>query len=123
MKNYFDFTNWEIDEIKAGIERRVWQFWQSPFTYYINNVVSLQWHPKWIWSAISDLVYWHESLSKMRMDLDIVWYMLNEICYDGKYDEEEKTNIKIVEDMIKYIAHEKLQEKVKKWLYWRYLDL
>lgn len=123
MKNYFDLTNSEVKEIKEKIEKRVLQFWQTPFTYYINNCVSTSWCPKWLWSAISDLVYWHENQSKHRLDLDIIWYLLNESFYSDKYDEEEKTHKKIVDDIVKYISYEKLKEQTKKWLYSRYLDL
>lgn len=77
MKNIYTLTTKETIDIIEKQERRMGN--KNAFTYYINNCVSMHWCPKWLWSAVCDIIYWEE---KERIDLDTVWYAINEVFYE-----------------------------------------
>jgi hypothetical protein len=91
MKHILELTDQEKLDLQEEIIKRVDGC--DPFVFYINNCVSIVWTPKWLWSAICDLVYWVRDICLIKLDMDIVWYYVNEIIYS---DEENKIE-KIVE--------------------------
>lgn len=119
MKNYFELTKEELQEFKEKAIKRA--YWTTPFTFYVNNVVSLAEHPIWLWSAVCDLVYWNEEEDKSKqMDLDVVWYYLNELCYNSKYDLGWKTTSSLIDDITKSLSYNN-SERNKIALISRYL--
>lgn len=113
MKKIAELTTEEIEEIKEKIRKRV--FWCTPFTYYINNCTACYDCPKRLWSAICDFMYifeewtcifveeWTQKKIKHTdhpRDLDIIWWYINELRYDSKYDFWWKTTKWFMDDII-----------------------
>lgn len=52
----------------------------SMLAYYVNNVLSVDWWPTWIWSFACDVSYWISQ--EIGADYsDIVWYIIDELWY------------------------------------------
>lgn len=122
MENYFKLTEEEILLIRERISKRV--YGTNAFTYYLNNCVSCHWCPKRLASAVCDVVYWVDDKTKplVKMDLDIVGYMVNECFYNVKYDEVEKTYDSIIKDIIEAITPKEAQELFYDRIKNRFLD-
>lgn len=132
MKKIAELTTEEVTEIKAEIEKRV--YWWTPFTYYINNCTACYDCPKRLGSAICDFMYVFENSScevepwrilKIKdtwylRDLDIIWWYVNELWYDSKYDFWWKTTKWFMDDIIDYCFL--WAEKLKLMYRWKYLD-
>lgn len=69
------------DKVREIREKELVQFHKwSMISYYVNNVVSIDWSPKWVWSFACDVSYWISQ--KIDFDYsDIVWYIIDELWY------------------------------------------
>lgn len=108
MKNIYKLTKHETIEIKHLIIDRC--YWITPLPYYINNCVSMAWCPKWLWSFICDLIFWIEE--KYYIDIDLVWYYVNELFYsDNRWTDKE-----FADKIVEMVTPELYIEEFKKWI-------
>lgn len=61
MKIIYELTPIEKSSIKADAIKR--SFWQTPFTFYIENCLAINNCPKWFWSFISEVIFLTEEQS------------------------------------------------------------
>lgn len=123
MKNLFNRTEEEGNEVKQKIHNRCIKFGYTPFTYYINNAISCIDSSEWLWNIVCNLVYRMESRSrwKRKYDLDVVWYIVNECFYSEKYDSVKRTEESVINDIIETIVPDKIQQEFKDHIKSRYL--
>ena len=108
MKNIYDLTTHEKYIIKMDIFDRV--YWKTPLPYYINNCVSFSECPLWLWSFVCDLIFWMED--KAFVDVDLVWYYVNELFYS----DDRWTDREFAEKIMEMVIPKEYIQAFKKWI-------
>lgn len=60
----------------------------SVLPYFVNNVASVAWSPKWIGTFACDLCYFYANLWKDKQLIeDMIWFLIDELWYYDYLDE------------------------------------
>ena len=86
----------------------------NALAYYVNNVVSIAWAPKRVWSFACDISYWVTNDTKQDLS-DLIWFIIDEMWYFDYVDENDR--LLEVTDEVFYRKEQLFINRLEKWFW------
>jgi hypothetical protein len=88
-KDFYDLLQ-DAELCKLIIKQSNWIVWEhNALAYYVNNVISVRWAPKRVWSFACDVSYWITDQTNRNLS-ELIGFIIDQMRYYDDSDANEE---------------------------------